>query len=216
MSMKKFPQNRQACAQPANAPARRELSSGEAVPSLIRPSWHPNAGNTVRDICPKQVLVPLAGALAFVLSYFAAVYLGFHYLVFDLAYHGDPAVFGEAYRDARVVTRMYDRQFNQEVFVLETADGGQKILAFDSSDFHPGRYRHPARELSGVPATGGFVSYTLYRNFWAWLEIALMLLIAPAALALSLLLSRRIKSKDKAEEKPRRESSHQNREEDGR
>lgn len=198
MSMKKFRQNRQAYTQPANAPARRDLPPGEAVPALIRPSWHPNAGNTVRDIRPRQVLIPLVGALAFVLGSIAAIYLSFHYFVFDLAYRGDPAIFGEEYRNTTVVTSTYDRQYNQGIFVLETENGGQKILAFDGSDFHPGRYRHPARELSGVPATGGFVSYTVYRNFWAWLEIVLVLLLAPAALALSLFLSRRIKPKKAA------------------
>lgn len=193
MSVKKFSWNPRPHDLPPSAPARRDLSPDGTVPALIRPSWHPNAGNTVRDLRPKQVLAPLAIVLAFVLGVVAVIYLIFHFGVFQFGYSGDPAVFGEEYRDANVVMSTYDRQFNQGIFVLETADGAQKILAFDGSDFHPGRYRYPARELGSVPRTGGFVSYTLYRNFWAWLEIVLVLLFAPAALAVSLYVSRRIK-----------------------
>ena len=193
-----YRRNRQAYELPAAAPARQDMSPDGTVPTLIRPSWHPNAGNTVRDIRPKQVLAPLAIVLSFVLGVVGVIYLIFHFGVFHFGYSGDPAVFGKEYQNAKVVMSTYDRQSNQGVFVLEMESGEQRILAFDGSDFHPGRYRYPARELGSVPRTGGFVTYTLYRNFWAWLELALVLLFAPAALAVSLHVSRRIRPKEAA------------------
>lgn len=187
--------NRRTQGSPADPPAREEMLSEELY-FLSRHAPGRSASHSVRSIRPKQILVPLACVLTFIFGGIAAIYLSFHYFVFDLEYRGDPAVFGEEYRDARVVTSTFDRQYSQQIFMLETADGEQTVLAFDGSDFHPGRFRMPSTEMAGVPGTGGRVAVqNPMRNSLAWLEIVLLLLLAPAAFALSWYLARQNKPK---------------------
>lgn len=195
-----YRRNRQAYQLPPYTPAQKD---GLSDVSILSPTLHPfrsGAEHSAPNARPNWVLAPLAGSLAFALGCIAAVYFGFHFFVFDHAYRGDPAVFGQEYQDADVTTNLYDRQFNREIFVLETADGEQRVLAFDSSDLHPGRYRNPPSELYGVPNPNSAVQ-TPYRNFWAWLEIWLILLVGLAALAVSVFLSRRVRQEEHGDEK---------------
>lgn len=190
-----YRRNKQAYELPAAAAVRRDVPSDEAVRSLDRRSLRSGVGHPAQRIRPKQIVLPIAGVLAFAVAGYAALYGCFHFLVFNIDYHGDPAVFGEEYRDARVFVSRYDREFNRGVVVLRTADGKQHTLVFDGSDLHPGRYRHPPEEYAYDPGPGGIV-LNLHRNFWAELEITLMLLFLPVVWGLSVFLSRRIKPKE--------------------
>ncbi len=193
-----YRRNRQAYELPAAAPARRDVPSDEAIRSLDRHSLRSGAGHPAQRVRPKQIFLPIAGVLAFAAVSYAAIYFGFHFLVFNVEYHGDPAVFGDVYRGATVVTNRYDREFNRGVVVLRTTDGKQHTLVFDGSDLHPGRYRCPPTEFSSDPGPGGIV-LNLHRNFWAETEITLMMIFPVIVWGLSVFLSRRIEPKEPEE-----------------
>lgn len=190
-----YRRNRQAYELPADAPVRRDAPSDETIRSLDRHSLRTGAGHPGQRIRPRQIFAPIAGVLAFAVAGYAAIFFSFHYLVFNIGYDGDPAVFGEEYRGATVVTSRYNDSRDEQTFVLRTTDGKQHTLVLDGNDLlHPGRYR----SLPEAPAPDANPS------FWAEIELILDMIFFPIVWGLSVFVSYRIKPKEpeEPEEKP--------------
>lgn len=189
-----YRRNRQAYELPADTPARRDAQRDmpQEVLTLDRHSLRTGEGHPGQRIRPKQILAPIAGVLAFAVAGYAAIYFSFHFLVFNIGYHGDPAVFGEEYRGATVVTSRYNDSRDEQTFVLRTTDGKQHTLVLDGNNLlHPGRYRY----LPENPAPDANPS------FWAEIELILDMIFFPIVWGVSVFISYRIKPKE-PKEKP--------------